>query len=161
LHGHGARLLHDRRGSRGVRDHRQGAHTPLRVTPAPVPTFVHPAPRPQLLPRLVVPPEPEAWPLLLEYLLDQAPAPGLGDPFRLDHEQASRLRRHVQAHLLQRDSKPDSNSAMMSPGGGLDVATADVTRVLDEAAVRYELLAHAHTETATAEADALGLAAAD
>ena len=41
------------------------------------------------------------------------------------------------------------------------MATADVTRVLDEAAVRYELLTHAHTETATAEADALGLAAAD
>jgi hypothetical protein len=41
------------------------------------------------------------------------------------------------------------------------VATADVTRVLDEAGVRYELLPHAHTETATAEAEALGLAAAD
>jgi Ala-tRNA(Pro) deacylase len=50
---------------------------------------------------------------------------------------------------------------MMSPGGGSDVATADLTRVLDQAAVRYELLRHAHTESATAEAEALGLAAAD
>ena len=41
------------------------------------------------------------------------------------------------------------------------MATADVTRVLEEAALRYELLTQAHTETATAEADALGLAAAD
>jgi len=37
------------------------------------------------------------------------------------------------------------------------VATADVTRVLDEAGVQYELLTHARTETATAEAEALGL----
>jgi Ala-tRNA(Pro) deacylase len=50
---------------------------------------------------------------------------------------------------------------MMSPEGGSDVATADLTRVLDEAAVPYELLSHAHTESATAEAEALGLAAAD
>jgi Ala-tRNA(Pro) deacylase len=41
------------------------------------------------------------------------------------------------------------------------VSTADVTRMLDEAGVRYELLPHAHTETATAEAEALGLAATD
>ena len=31
LQGHGARLLHDRRGSEGVRHHRQGAWAPLRV----------------------------------------------------------------------------------------------------------------------------------
>jgi ATP-dependent Clp protease protease subunit len=31
LQGHGPRLLHDRRGSRGVRDHRQGAHATLRL----------------------------------------------------------------------------------------------------------------------------------
>src|SRR6478672_10686926 len=30
--GHGARLLHDRRGGEGVRPHRQGARAPLRVT---------------------------------------------------------------------------------------------------------------------------------
>ena len=38
------------------------------------------------------------------------------------------------------------------------MATADVTRPLDEAGVAYELLPHAHTETAAAEARALGLA---
>ena len=31
LQGHGARLLHDRRGSEGVRHHRQGARAPLRA----------------------------------------------------------------------------------------------------------------------------------
>jgi Ala-tRNA(Pro) deacylase len=41
------------------------------------------------------------------------------------------------------------------------VATEDLTRALDDAGVRYELLEHAHTESAAAEADALGLAAAD
>jgi Ala-tRNA(Pro) deacylase len=41
------------------------------------------------------------------------------------------------------------------------VATTDVTHVLDEAGVHYELLTHAHTETATAEAEALGLAPGD
>jgi hypothetical protein len=41
------------------------------------------------------------------------------------------------------------------------VATANLTKVLDEAGVHYELLSHAHTETATAEAKALGLAAGD
>jgi Ala-tRNA(Pro) deacylase len=41
------------------------------------------------------------------------------------------------------------------------MATEDLTRVLDEAGVRYELLSHAHTESAVAEAEALGLAPAD
>src|SRR6266699_2181777 len=41
------------------------------------------------------------------------------------------------------------------------MATADLTRVLDEAGVSYELLPHAHTETAAAEAEALGLDPAD
>ena len=41
------------------------------------------------------------------------------------------------------------------------MATEDVTRALDEAGVRYELLQHAHTESAVAEAEALGLASAD
>jgi Ala-tRNA(Pro) deacylase len=41
------------------------------------------------------------------------------------------------------------------------VATEDLTRVLDEADVRYELLPHAHTESAAAEAQALGLAPDD
>ena len=41
------------------------------------------------------------------------------------------------------------------------MATEDLTRVLDEAGVRYELLSHAHTESAIAEAEALGLAPAD
>src|SRR6266540_3761858 len=50
---------------------------------------------------------------------------------------------------------------MMSQEGGSDLATAEVTRALDEAAVSYELLPHAHTQSAAAEADALGLAAAD
>jgi Ala-tRNA(Pro) deacylase len=35
----------------------------------------------------------------------------------------------------------------------------DVTNVLDEAGVEYELLSHAHTERAADEADALGLSA--
>jgi Ala-tRNA(Pro) deacylase len=37
------------------------------------------------------------------------------------------------------------------------MATADVTKVLDEAGVEYELLSHPHTETAAAEAEALGV----
>src|SRR5215210_6978397 len=41
--------------------------------------------------------------------------------------------------------------------GIFTVATDDLTRALDEAGVRYELLPHAHTESAIAEADALGL----
>jgi Ala-tRNA(Pro) deacylase len=41
------------------------------------------------------------------------------------------------------------------------MATEDLTRVLDEAGVRYELLSHARTESAVAEAGALGLVPAD
>jgi Ala-tRNA(Pro) deacylase len=41
------------------------------------------------------------------------------------------------------------------------MAKSDVTNVLDEANVEYELLPHAHTETALAEAEALGVAADD
>jgi Ala-tRNA(Pro) deacylase len=41
------------------------------------------------------------------------------------------------------------------------VATEDLTRLLDEARVRYELLPHAHTESAVAEAKALGVTPAD
>jgi prolyl-tRNA editing enzyme YbaK/EbsC (Cys-tRNA(Pro) deacylase) len=41
------------------------------------------------------------------------------------------------------------------------MATEDLTRMLDEAGVRYELFSHAHTESAVAEAEALGLAPAD
>ncbi len=41
------------------------------------------------------------------------------------------------------------------------MATEDVTRVLDEAGVNYELLAHAHTESATDEAKALGVSQED
>jgi Ala-tRNA(Pro) deacylase len=41
------------------------------------------------------------------------------------------------------------------------MATEDLTRVLDEAGVRYELLSHARTESAGAEAEVLGLAPAD
>jgi Ala-tRNA(Pro) deacylase len=41
------------------------------------------------------------------------------------------------------------------------MATSDVTSVLDEAEVSYELLPHAHTETALAEAEALGVSPAE
>jgi Ala-tRNA(Pro) deacylase len=41
------------------------------------------------------------------------------------------------------------------------VATEDLTRVLDEAGVEYELLPHAHTESATDEAKALGVTPED
>jgi Ala-tRNA(Pro) deacylase len=41
------------------------------------------------------------------------------------------------------------------------MATEDLTRVLDEAGVRYDLLPHAHTESAVAEAEALGVAPAE
>jgi Ala-tRNA(Pro) deacylase len=41
------------------------------------------------------------------------------------------------------------------------MATGDLTRVLDEAGVRYQLLAHPRTETAVAEAEALGLPSAE
>jgi Ala-tRNA(Pro) deacylase len=41
------------------------------------------------------------------------------------------------------------------------VATTDLTQILDEADVSYELLPHAHTETAVAEAEALGVPPTD
>ena len=41
------------------------------------------------------------------------------------------------------------------------MAAEDLTRVLDEAGVPYELLRHVHTESAVAEAEALGLTAGD
>jgi Ala-tRNA(Pro) deacylase len=41
------------------------------------------------------------------------------------------------------------------------VATTDLTSVLDEAEVSYELLPHAHTETALAEAQVLGVSPDD
>lgn len=41
------------------------------------------------------------------------------------------------------------------------MATSDVTSVLDEAGVSYELLPHAHTESALAEAEALGVSPED
>src|SRR5215212_2436696 len=41
------------------------------------------------------------------------------------------------------------------------MATEDLTRMLDEAGVRYELFSHAHTESAVAEAEALGLVPTD
>jgi Ala-tRNA(Pro) deacylase len=41
------------------------------------------------------------------------------------------------------------------------VATEDVTRVLDEAGVNYEVLPHARTESAAAEAKALGISPGD
>ncbi|HXV03977.1 MAG TPA: YbaK/EbsC family protein [Gaiellaceae bacterium] len=37
------------------------------------------------------------------------------------------------------------------------MAEQDVTSVLEEAGIEYELLSHSHTETAAAEAEALGL----
>jgi hypothetical protein len=48
----------------------------------------------------------------------------------------------------------------MEAGARFAVATEDLTRLLDEAGVRYELLPHARTESALAEAEALGVAAA-
>jgi Ala-tRNA(Pro) deacylase len=41
------------------------------------------------------------------------------------------------------------------------VATGELTQVLDEAGVTYELLPHAHTESAAAEAKALGVPPSD
>ena len=41
------------------------------------------------------------------------------------------------------------------------MATTDLTSVLDEAGVSYELLSHAHTESALAEAQALGVSPDD
>ena len=41
------------------------------------------------------------------------------------------------------------------------MASTDLTRVLDEGGVSYELLPHAHTERAAEEAEALGLAPED
>jgi Ala-tRNA(Pro) deacylase len=43
----------------------------------------------------------------------------------------------------------------------VEVATADLTSVLDQAGARYELVSHAHTETAIAEAKALGVSPAE
>lgn len=55
-----------------------------------------------------------------------------------------------------RDWQRSPHAAMMP-----DVATEDLTRVLDDAGVSYELLEHSHTESATAEAEALGLSPDD
>jgi Ala-tRNA(Pro) deacylase len=41
------------------------------------------------------------------------------------------------------------------------VTREDLTRVLDDADARYEVLPHAHTESALAEAEALGLGSTD
>lgn len=41
------------------------------------------------------------------------------------------------------------------------MATSDLTSVLDDAGVSYELLEHAHTESALAEAEALGVSPDD
>ncbi len=41
------------------------------------------------------------------------------------------------------------------------MATSDLTSVLDDAGVKYELLPHAHTESALAEAEALGVSPDD
>jgi Ala-tRNA(Pro) deacylase len=49
----------------------------------------------------------------------------------------------------------------MWPERKYEMATEDLTRVLDEAGVRYELLSHARTESAVGEAEALGVAPAD
>jgi hypothetical protein len=48
----------------------------------------------------VVPTDSQAWRLFLEHLFDHAPAPGLADPLRLDHDHVSRVRPHAQPHLL-------------------------------------------------------------
>jgi hypothetical protein len=108
----------------------------------------------------VVPVDSEAWRLLSEHLLDHASTPRLGSPLRLDDDQVSRLCRHS---LLTspRDWKPDSNSAIVPTGGRFAGATEDLTRVLDEAGPRYELLPHARTESAVAEAKASSIASAD
>ena len=49
----------------------------------------------------------------------------------------------------------------MRPKREVEVATADLTSVLDQAGARYELVSHAHTETAIAEAKALGVSPAE
>src|SRR6266498_2164 len=109
----------------------------------------------------VVPADAEAWRLLLKHFLDHAPAPGLGDPLGLDHDQVSHLRSHWRLTSLQGDSKADSSSAIMPREAGSRITADDLTRVLDEAGVGYDLLAHVHTIGATAEAEALGLATRD
>src|SRR5512132_2714278 len=48
----------------------------------------------------VVPTDSQARRLFLEHLFDHAPAPGLADPLRLDHDHVSRVRPHAQPHLL-------------------------------------------------------------
>lgn len=87
----------------------------------------------------VIPADSEAWRLLVEHLLDHASTPRLGSSLRLNDDQVSRLCRHS---LLTspRDSRTDSSSAIMQTGGTFAVATEDLTRVLDEAGARYELL---------------------
>ena len=55
-----------------------------------------------------------------------------------------------------------SDSTMIrSPACAFISCTEDLTRVLDEAGARYELLPHARTESAVAEAEALGIEPAD
>src|SRR5688572_21011986 len=61
----------------------------------------------------------------------------------------------------RRNSKPESNFCDHAEGARFEMATEDLTRLLDEAGVPYELLSHARTESAVAEAEALGLAPAD
>jgi Ala-tRNA(Pro) deacylase len=61
-------------------------------------------------------------------------------------------------------SHHDSNTTLLcdhATRGRFALATEDLTRVLDEAEVPYELLQHERTESALAEAEVLGIAPAD
>jgi len=104
----------------------------------------------------VVPADAQARRLLGDDLLDDALPRRLRDALGLDHDPVSRVRSHCSTSSKATLALPSSRREEVR-----NVATSDVTSVLDEAGVSYELLPHAHTESALAEASALGVSPDD
>ncbi len=77
-----------------------------------------------------------------------------GDPLERKDENGSRRE-------IERVESRFQSAASSRPRGGSSRSAEDLTRVLDEAGVLYELLPHVHTESAAAEAEALELATGD
>ncbi|MGH3021045.1 MAG: aminoacyl-tRNA deacylase, partial [Gaiellaceae bacterium] len=107
----------------------------------------------------IVPADSKACGLLAEHFLDDASAHRLGGSLRLDDDHVSRLCAH--SFLTSHHGSSTTLLCDHATRGRFAVATEDLTRVLDEAEVSYELLPHERTESALAEAEVLGIAPAD
>src|SRR4029453_11663930 len=100
----------------------------------------------------VVPADAQARRLLGDDLLYDAPPRRLRDALGFDHDPVSRVRSHCSTSSKTTLALPSSRRKEVR-----NVATSDVTSVLDEAGGSYELPPHRHTESALAEAEALGV----